>query len=79
MKNRAFSHLRAEKWHKVNIIYDADLRYYDFKVDDVVINRGIYTSFFRNAFAINNYPAGEVYVDDFKVKQFDLPTPKTTC
>ncbi|HRD07411.1 MAG TPA: hypothetical protein PK037_07595 [Saprospiraceae bacterium] len=71
-----FLTFEAEKWHKVNIIYDADLRYYDFKVDDVVINRGIYTSFFRNAFAINNYPAGEVYVDDFKVKQFDLPTPK---
>jgi hypothetical protein len=71
-----FLTFEAEKWHKVNIIVDADLQYFDFKVDDIVINRGIRTPFLRNALAINNYPTGEVYIDDFKVKQPDRTTPK---
>lgn len=73
---KGFLTFEAEKWHKINISIDKDLNYFDFKVDDIVINRGIYTAYFRNALAINNYPAGEVYADDFTIKQNTRPTPK---
>ncbi len=73
---KGFLTFEAEKWHKINISIDKDLNYFDFRVDDIVINRGIYTPYFRNALAINNYPAGEVYADDFTIKQYARTTPK---
>lgn len=65
-----------EKWHKISFHINKDLNYFDFRVNDVIIDRGIYQSAFRNILAINNYPGGEVYLDDFKAKNNILPTPK---
>ncbi|MBK7010137.1 MAG: hypothetical protein IPH36_16620 [Saprospiraceae bacterium] len=65
-----------EKWHKISFHINKDLNYFDFRVNDVVIDRGIYQSAFRNILVINNYPGGEVYLDDFKAKNNIFPTPK---
>lgn len=68
-----------EKWHKISFHINKDLNYFDFRVNDVVIDRGIYQSAFRNILVINNYPGGEVYLDDFKAKTTFSQHQKSIC